>query len=71
MSSFWREAITAMAHKLAVLFYRMLRFGQEYVDRGQQYYEEQYRQQQIALLNKKATLLGFSIVPAANPQATA
>ena len=60
-----------MAHKLAVLFYRMLRFGQEYVDRGQQYYEEQYRQQQIALLNKKATLLGFSIVPAANPQATA
>jgi len=24
------KAITAMAHKLAVLFYRMLRFGQEY-----------------------------------------
>jgi len=62
------KAITAMAHKLAVLFYRMLRFGQEYVDRGQQYYEEKYRQQQIALLNKKATLLGFSIVPATTPQ---
>ncbi len=29
------KAITAMAHKLAVLFYRMLRLGQEYVDRGQ------------------------------------
>ena len=29
------KAITAMAHKLAVLFYRMLRFGQEYIDRGQ------------------------------------
>ena len=65
------KAITAMAHKLAVLFYRMLRFGQEYVDRGQQYYEDKYRQQQIALLNKRATLLGFSIIPGANTQVTA
>ncbi len=65
------KAITAMAHKLAVLFYRMLRFGQEYVDRGQQFYEEKYRQQQISMLNKKAVQLGFSIVPAANPQVTA
>jgi transposase len=44
------KAITAMAHKLAVLFYRMLRYGQEYVDRGQQFYQDKYRQQQIALL---------------------
>ena len=55
-----------MAHKLAVLFYRMLRFGQEYVDRGQQFYEDKYRQQQVSLLNKKAAQLGFSIVPATN-----
>jgi transposase len=60
------KAITAMAHKLAVLFYRMLRFGQEYVDRGQQFYEEKYRQQQISLLNRKAAQLGFSVIPAAN-----
>jgi transposase len=65
------KAITAMAHKLAVLFYRMLRFGQEYVGRGQQFYEEKYRQQQISMLNKKAVQLGFSIVPATNPQVTA
>src|ERR1019366_5772270 len=52
------KAITAMAHKLAVLFYRMLRFGQEYVDRGQQFYEDKYRQQQISMLNKKAAQLG-------------
>jgi len=61
------KAITAMAHKLAVLFYRMLRFGQEYVDRGQQFYDAKYRQQQISLLNRKAAQLGFSIIPAANP----
>ena len=65
------KAITAMAHKLAVLFYRMLRFGQEYVDRGQQFYEDKYRQQQVSLLNKKAAQLGFSIVPAVNPQVPA
>jgi len=56
-----------MAHKLAVLFYRMLRFGQEYVDRGQQFYDDKYRQQQISLLHRKAAQLGFSIIPAANP----
>jgi hypothetical protein len=33
------KAITATAHKLARLIYRMLRFGTEYVDRGQDYYE--------------------------------
>lgn len=59
------KAITAMAHKLAVLFYRMLRFGQEYVDRGVKTYEERYRQQQLSLLNKRAAQLGFSVIPAA------
>lgn len=58
------KAITAMAHKLAVLFYRMLRFGQEYVDRGQQFYEDRFREQQISLLSKKAAQFGFSITPA-------
>ena len=41
-----------MAHQLAVLFYRMMRFGQEYLDRGQQFYEDKYRQQHIARLKK-------------------
>ena len=57
------KAITAMAHKLAVLFYRMLRFGKEYVDRGQRVYDERYRQQQLSLLNKRAAQLGFAVVP--------
>jgi transposase len=59
------KAITAMAHKLAVLFYRMLRFGNEYVDRGVNIYEERYRQQQLSLLNKRAAQLGFSVIPVA------
>ncbi len=56
------KAITAMAHKLARLVYRMLKYGQEYLDKGMQYYDERYRKQQIDLLKKKATNLGLQIV---------
>ena len=56
------KAITAMAHKLAVLVYRMLRWGQEYVDKGVQYYEERHREQQIRLLKKRAATLGLVVV---------
>ena len=31
------KAITAMAHRLARLVYRMLKYGQEYIDKGMQY----------------------------------
>ena len=56
------KAITAMAHKLARWVYRMLKYGQEYVDKGMQYYDERYRDQQIDLLKKKAAKLGLQLV---------
>lgn len=56
------KAITAMAHKLARLVYRMLKWGHEYVDKGLQYYEEQHRQQQVQLLKKRAAKLGLHIL---------
>ena len=56
------KAITAMAHKLAVLVYRMLRWGHEYVDKGLEYYEERHREQQVQLLKKRAAKLGLQIV---------
>ena len=37
------KAITAMGAKLALLVYRMLKYGQEYVDKGTAQYEEKYR----------------------------
>ena len=46
------KAITAMAHKLARLVYRMLKWGHEYVDKGLQYYEERHREQQVHLLKE-------------------
>jgi hypothetical protein len=56
------KAMTAMAHKLAVFVYRMLRWGHEYVDKGLQYYEERHREQQTRLLKKRAATLGLVVV---------
>jgi transposase len=56
------KAITAMAHKLARLVYRMLKWGHEYVDKGLQYYEERHREQQVQLLQKRAAKLGLQLV---------
>ena len=56
------KAITAMAHKLARLVYRMLKWGHEYVDKGLQYYEARHREQQVQLLKKRAATLGLQIV---------
>lgn len=58
------KAITAMAAKLARLIYRMLKFGEEYVDKGRTQYEAKYQQQQIKLLAKNAAKHGYALVPA-------
>jgi transposase len=56
------KAITAMARKLACLFYRLVKHGQQYVDKGSEYYEARYREQQVRSLTKKAQKLGFELV---------
>lgn len=60
------RAITAAAHKLARLIYLMLTRGEEYVDRGQAYYEERHRQRVVASLHRKAASLGLQLVPSTN-----
>ncbi len=56
------KAITAMARKLACLFYRLIKHGQPYVDKGTGYYEAKYREQQIRSLAKRAQKLGLQLV---------
>jgi transposase len=56
------KAITAMARKLACLFYRLVKHGKPYVDQGTEYYEVRYREQQIRSLAKKAQKLGIQLV---------
>ena len=58
------KAITAMAHRLARLVYRMLKYGQRYVDKGTEYYEQRYRNQQLQMLRKNAAKLGLQIMEA-------
>ena len=55
------KAITAMAHMLARLVYRMLPYGEQYVDKGMKYYEEKYREHEIRSIQKKAKDLGLVV----------
>ena len=58
------KAITAAAHKLARLIYRMLTRGEDYVDRGINYYEEQYRERVLRNLTRRAKHLGYQLIDA-------
>ena len=57
------KGITAAAHKLALLVYRMMKFGRHYVDIGQDRYEQTYKERALKNLARKAKDLGFQLVP--------
>jgi transposase len=56
------KAVTATARKLAVLFYKALRFGLAYVDPGVSAYETRYRDRVIQHLKRRAKRLGFTLI---------
>jgi len=56
-------AVFATARKLATLVYRLLRWGQPYVDEGAAAYENRYRQHRIARLAATAKQLGYQLTP--------
>ncbi len=58
------KAIVALANHLAKIIYRMIKFGQNYVDVGMKAYEEKFRAQHIRWLQKKAKNLGLKLVVA-------
>lgn len=57
------KAITATAHKLARIIYMMIKDQIEYVDLGADYYEQKYKEREIAKLKRKAAKLGLKVVP--------
>ena len=63
------KAVTATAHKLAKIYYRLLKYGEEYVEVGEKAYEERYQKQRFKALTKQAALLGFALVATAPAQA--
>ena len=56
------KAITAAARKLAATVYRMLKYGEAFVERGQEAYEQQYKARVLANLRRSAKHLGFQLV---------
>jgi transposase len=59
------KAITATAYKLARLVYQMLKHGTAYVAQGMAEYEQQFRERTLRNLHRRATALGYTLVPTA------
>jgi transposase len=55
-------AVFATARQLARLIYRMLRYGHNYVDIGEQAYDHQFRVRRLAALTETAKSLGYTLV---------
>lgn len=58
-------AVFATARKLAALIYRLLRWGQPYVDEGAEAYERRYQEARITALKANARELGYQLVASA------
>src|SRR5438445_985353 len=63
-----KGAITATAHKLACLVYRMLKYGKEYVRQSIEEYESRIKQQLERSLRRKAAALGYELVAKPAPE---
>ena len=57
-------ANVALARKLALLFYRLLRYGKDYVEKGLKDYEARVLETEARLLRKLAKKQGFTLIPA-------
>jgi len=56
------KAITATAHKLAIIIYNMLACKRPFHEAGQEEYERRYRARSIANLKRRAKNMGFELV---------
>jgi transposase len=56
------KAMTATAHKLAIIFYRMVKAKTPYQDLGEDYYLKQNRERAVRRLKQDAKRFGFELV---------
>jgi transposase len=59
-------ANVALARKLALLFYRLLRYGAAYVEKGLKSYEAKVMETETRLLRKLASKQGYTLIATAN-----
>lgn len=57
------KALIATARKIACRYYRLLKYGQQYVRQDMAAYEELYRLRLVKGLARKATELGYQLLP--------
>ena len=58
------QATVATAHAIARVVYRMLKYKVEYDPLSVNEYQKQYDEQQVKYMKKKASKLGFQLIPA-------
>ena len=56
------EAVTAMAHKLARIIYRLIKHGEAYVRQGMEDYERKFQERKLYALRKTAAAMGFQLI---------
>jgi transposase len=56
------EGITATAHKLARIIYRLVKHGETYVRQGLEDYEKKFQVRKVNALKKTAKIMGFELV---------
>ena len=68
---FWRtpKAITATAHKLARIVYRLMRFGEAYVKKTEEAYTQEVRERLEKPLKRRAKEMGYTLVKTEPPPA--
>ena len=63
----WRKgasvAVFATARKLAQLIYRLVRYGQTYVDTGVEAYEARFKKRRIKYYTKTLNDMGYNVEP--------
>ena len=57
------SAITAIARKLAIIVYTMLKTGRPYKDIGADAYNGQFQDKLVASLRRRASELGYDLQP--------
>lgn len=57
------KAITATAHKIARIFYKLWTSAGDYTDPGRDDYQQRYRERMLHNLHKKAQAFGFELIP--------
>lgn len=56
-------AVFATARKLARILYRLLRYGQDYLDIGAEAYEARFAQRRLRRYSQTLKTMGYSVVP--------